>query len=230
MTESIISVYKTFVSNYLARKKQGKQINFMVSKFALIITFLLVLAGCATPTIDVSESIYRPDTKIDKSANHPISALNIVNNAPEEKTKIRMFRNQHVFIKREPDPRVTVEEDVNRYFEERLLIDQEAIRNLRVQIDKVRIYRIETVAQLYGGLLALLTTSYEYVMQIKLSIDVKEADQIVSTYYFDDSISMRARVSRKAEDLIYKKLFAQYRKNLFNELDKKIISKYFAKT
>ncbi len=234
MIKSIKLLYAVIVLDYLACKKKTKQMKSMVSKCALFaVVSPLVLVGCGgtipIQKIDVSESIYRPDVTIDKSANHPISALQIVNNAPKEKSKIQIFKDHYNVIERDPDPRVTVEEDIKRYLEERLPIDPGATRNLRVQIDKVRIHWIHTLAQQYAGLFAL-AGSFEYVMQVKLSIDVKEDEKIITTYHFDDSISINHKgYSIKKENLIYKKLFAEYRKRLFMELDEQLIGKYFAK-
>lgn len=202
------------------------------------------LVGCATrtpPTVDVSDSIYQSDAA-EPSVNLPISAVSIENYIAKEKMVISInpLVDKQFIVERTPDPRVVVEEDLERYFLERLMISPDAPRNIQVQIDKVRIYvstpaERDVVASIpIIGLLALLIPAeivYEYVMQVKLTVEVKETSNIVATYQFDETFMLERKSGGiDDENAIYNELFAEYRQTLFTELDEKLIGKHFSKS
>ncbi len=216
-------------------------------KLARIVTLVAIigLAGCAhtPPTVDLSDSIFKDETA-DKSANLPISWLSIVNYAPEEKglNPLNPLSDKQFIIKRTPDPRVIVEEDLERYFAERLTILPDATRSIRVQINKVRIHVVETPQEnlpsaipIFGLLYVLAKAGTEqireYVIQVMLSVEVKESDKIIAQHHPDILVSLKRKLGNmETENATYKELFAHYRQKLFIELDKQLIGRYFSKS
>lgn len=180
---------------------------------------------------------------MDKFSNLPISWLSVVNYAPEEKNLNagNAFAYKQFVVMRNPDPRVIVEEDLERYFSERLVISPDAARIVRVQIDKVRIHFVEPPheAVISGvpilGLFYVFATAgvermRDYVMQVKLSITVKEKDEVVAMHHPDILVSLKRGLKDiETENAVYRELFSHYRQKLFTELDEQLIGKHFSK-
>ncbi len=208
-----------------------------VAKTVAIIA-IIGLVGCSTISVDLSDTIYFSETT-NKAANKTIAQVRIKNRVelgevPTSLGGLSLLNTGSAFIlvNRQPPLHTTVEEDIRRYFEQRLPIDFENSEHvIVVEIERAAAYRewkfIERLPLV--GILSI-DRDREIRMNFKVSISLQEVGKKLCFIRTMPPISIqgKATTQEKLTDS-YKQLVAAYRKKIFAELDEQFIGKYLAK-
>lgn len=192
----------------------------------------IALSGCASApprAIDLSQSIYRVSTE-SVASRKAVSRIEIRNTADDGKL-INTMLGSDTFspIKPATTTKQTVESDLHSFFSLALRPDAASTRSLVITISKADSYWVwGGVAKVpFFGLL-VVGADTEIGMNIKVLFEVEEGGKVISTYLFDEKISIQDQASTgDAIAVSYQRLIATYRKKFFDELDARFVSRYF---
>lgn len=207
-------------------------------RYILFLSVSLIASGCVYPppiSVDLSEMFYDTVT-IDEPTDNEISKLIIKNTARVSK-KIHIPINplqsiNHPIHLHPPTPR-TVENDIRRYFEQRLDYSSDSKRIIIVQLKKADAYfvedrGVEALVPIFGILIA--SGKRNFVMDLNLTVRVEEHGKQVAAYVHDELIIIPGKIQNNYIVTFYKQLIAAYRNKLFRELDEHIFNQYFLAT
>jgi len=200
-------------------------------RLLLAIAMLLQLIGCATapPVIDLSESVFKAGIE-NQSERKQIGTLKIINKADDGKFVNTILGSDTIFpIKPAVTTKETVEQDLKRFFDGALRIDKTADQDLTVTISKADSYWI------WGGAakipfigLALVNADTEFGVNLRILFEIEIKGKVTASYLFDEKITIQDKAATQ-EAIIqsYKRLIAEYRKRLFDELEARFVGRYF---
>ena len=125
-------------------------------------------------------------------------------------------------------PKDTVESDLHEFFDSHISQDANAKRGIRVILNKVNAYWINPVAASVPFVNFLtLGMDHEHFMDVKVTVEIEENGKVLSTYIFEDTVTVKAPVNTdEAKFSAYKLLISTYRKKMFNSLENDFIARY----
>lgn len=196
----------------------------------LLLSLLFIgLSGCAAQPlkVDVSQTIY--DARVPSMAKPKVSEITLINKADDGEMVNTALGSDSVFpIKTEKATKETVEKDLRRYLHERTARSSEAKKSLRVVIHKADSYWVwssAAKAPIFG--LAFIGADTDFGLNLRISFEVEEGGKVISTYWFDDVITIQAKsTTQEAIKKSYKELVGEYRKTLFGDLDSEFVGRY----
>ena len=122
-----------------------------------------------------------------------------------------------------------MEEDLKRYFGQKIAIDKNSNRSLTINILKADTYWVWTSAQKlpYIGI-AFAAGGTDIGMNLKVLIELEENGKVVSNYLFDEKIVIKDdALTEEALKKSYARLIATYRQKFFREIEGTYLRRYF---
>lgn len=196
----------------------------------LIIPLLFIgLFGCAAQPlkVDLSQTIY--SAPIPNSTKPKLGKITFINKANDGLLINTTLGSDSIFpINTEEPTKETIEADLKRYLQERTVSSRDAKKSLQVVIHKADAYWVwSSIAKIPIFGLALVDADTEFGLNLKVSFEVEEGEKVVSTYWFDDVITIQAKATTQEKmKESYEKLIEKYRNTLFNELDSQFVRRY----
>ncbi|MBE9395741.1 hypothetical protein IOQ59_00525 [Pontibacterium sp. N1Y112] len=199
----------------------------MLKKILMILTSSILVVGCSSAPlkVDLSSSQYQSDVVHKMN----IRALNIVNKAtPGKLVNTMLGSDTHFPIQTAQPTRLTIENDIHRYFVETTQENHNSSDSVTVTIYKADAYWV------WGGMskfpifgLLAVDSDTPYRMNLKILLEIENNGKVEKSYFFDEVIEIQASAAtEKAIKTGYAALVAESRRVLFSELDERFISRY----
>lgn len=196
---------------------------------ATILAALLVSACSSTPlVVDLPAYAYHasPETKLARKA---IANIDIRSTADDGNSVYGgLGADTSVQLKPAVPTKQTVELDLRQFFAEVLSTDKASTRSITATIRRAESYWIWSAAAKTPILgLAFANADTEFGMNVRVSIEVEEGGKVISSYLFDEKITIQDKAAtREAIQASYKRLVAEYRKRLYAELEVRFLQRY----
>ena len=200
-------------------------------RLLLIVAASLLVCGCASapPVIDLSESVFKAGS-VKHSERKNIGTLKIINKADDGKFVNTILGSDSVFpIKPATTTKETVEQDLNRFFDNVLNIDKTSDQSLTVTVSKADSYWV------WGGadklpIIGIFTANSdrEFGLNLRVLFEIEQKGKVTASYLFDEKITVQDKATTQ-EAIIqsYRKLIAEYRKRFFGEIETSFVGRYF---
>lgn len=199
-------------------------------RFLATILSAIALSSCAAPplVIDLPPSAYKtsPETVI---PSKPISNVDIRTTADDGNSVYGgIGADTLVQINPVTKTKQTVESDLRQFFVEAVPSDKASNRSITVTIRKVDSYWVWSAAAktpIIG--LAFANADTAFGMNVPVLIEVEEGGKVVSSYIFDERITIQGKATtRETIEAAYKRLVAEYRRRLYGELEARFVRRY----
>lgn len=188
------------------------------------------LAGCASGPlkVDLSDSVYQGSPPSDQKPQ--VSAVVVVNRAPPGKpvNSVSLGDAQFPLSVAEPASE-TVENDIRRYFSERLAEDPQATRALRVTIQRADAFWVLTTADRIPIVnIFTIAAPSDIGLNLRVRLEVEESGKVMASYDYDEVIPSRGTLTSDEQVAnVYRTLISAYRQAFFGRLDQEFTGRYF---
>lgn len=197
-------------------------------KVCLLAIFALALAGCAPALkrVDLSESNYQSRLFQQRSSN-TVQQFTVINKAKPgefERDGASNFSESRIPIQAEEEAKVVVERDLQEYFKASLSESERSSRKVFATIYRADAYQASKLnGTAFIPIVGAFTGSDQKIgLNLKVLVEVEDQGKVVKEFTFDQRIEKKMQGLESIEDH-YKRLVAQYREQLFSELDRNVL-------